>query len=53
MFSYKANAALMFSYKENAICMAGMTMPAGAGVAASHCWNRVWKPGQLINYARF
>ena len=37
----------------NAICMAGMTMPAGAGVAASHCWNRVQKPGQLINYARF
>ena len=27
----------MFSYKANAICMAGMTMPAGAGVAASHC----------------
>ena len=22
----------MFSYKANAICMAGMTMPAGAGV---------------------
>ena len=43
----------MFSYKANAICMAGMTMPAGAGVAASHCWNRVRKPGQLINYARF
>ena len=38
----------MFSYKANAICMAGMTMPAGAGVAASHCWNRVRKPGQLI-----
>ena len=43
----------MFSYKANAICMAGMTMSAGAGVVASHCWNRVWKPGQLINYARF
>ena len=43
----------MFSYKANAICMAGMTMPAGAAVAASHCWNRVRKPGQLINYARF
>ena len=43
----------MFSYKANSICMAGMTMPAGAGVAASHCWNRVRKPGQLINYARF
>ena len=43
----------MFSYKANAICVAGMTMPAGAGVAASHCWNRVRKPGQLINYARF
>ena len=43
----------MFSYKANAICMAGMTMPAGAGVPASHCWNRVRKPGQLINYARF
>ena len=40
----------MFSYKANAICMAGMTMPAGASVAASHCWNRVRKPGQLINY---
>ena len=43
----------MFSYKANAICMAGMTMPAGAGVDASHCWNRVRKPGQLINYVRF
>ena len=43
----------MFSYKANAICMAGMTMPAWAGVAASHCWNRVRKPGQLINYVRF
>ena len=43
----------MFSYKANAICMAGMTMPTGAGVAASHCWNRVRKPGQLINYVRF
>ena len=43
----------MFSYKANAICMASMTMPAGAGVAASHCWNRVQKPGQLINYAPF
>ena len=43
----------MFSYIANAICMAGMTMPAGAGVAASHCWNRVRKPGQLIYYARF
>ena len=43
----------MFSYKANAICMAGMTMPAGAGVTASHCLNRVRKPGQLINYARF
>ena len=45
--------ALMFSYKANAICMADMTMPTGAGVAASHCWNRVLKPGQLINYALF
>ena len=26
----------MFSYKANAICMAGMTMPVGAGHAASH-----------------
>ena len=43
----------MFSYKPNAICMAGMTMPVGAGHAASHCWNRVRKPRQLINYARF
>ena len=43
----------MFSYKANAICMAGMTMPAGAGVAASHYWNRVRRPGQLINYAWF
>ena len=43
----------MFSYKANAICMAGMTMPAGAGVAASHYWNRVPKPRQLINYAPF
>ena len=43
----------MFSYKANAMCMAGMTMPAGAGVVASHCWNRVRKPGQLINCARF
>ena len=43
----------MFSYKANAICMAGMTMPVGASVAASHCWNRVRKPRQLINYARF
>ena len=43
----------MFSYKANAICMADMTMPAWAGVAASHCWNRVRKPGQLINYVRF
>ena len=34
----------MFSYKANAICMAGMTMPAGAGVPASHCWNRVRMP---------
>ena len=33
--------------------MAGMTMPAGAGVAASHCWNRVRKPGQLINMPDF
>ena len=41
----------MFSYKPNAICMAGMTMPVGAGHAASHCWNRVRKPRQLINYA--
>ena len=49
------NSALstMFSYKANAICMAGMTMPTGAGVTASHCWNRARKPGQLINYARF
>ena len=31
----------MFSYKANAICMAGMVMPARAGVAASHNWNRV------------
>ena len=37
----------------NAIYMAGMTMPVGAGHAASHCWNRVRKPRQLINYARF
>ena len=43
----------MFSYKANAICMAGMTMPAGAGEAASHCWNRVRKPGQLINMPDF
>ena len=43
----------MFSYKANAIWMAGMTMPAGAGVAASHCWNRVRKAEQLINYAQF
>ena len=28
--------------------MAGMTMPAGGGVAASHYWNRVRKPGQLL-----
>ena len=28
-------------------------MPAGAGVAKSHCWNRVRKPGQLIYYVRF
>ena len=45
--------ALMFSYKANAICMAGMTMPTGAGAAVSNCWNRVRKPRQLINYARF
>ena len=38
----------MFSYKPNAICMAGMTMPVGAGHAASHCWNRVRKRRQLI-----
>ena len=44
---------LMFSYKANAICMASMAMPAGAGVAASHNWKRNWKPGQLINCARF
>ena len=43
----------MFSYKANAICMAGMTMPARAGVAASHYRNRVRRPGQFINYARF
>ena len=43
----------MFSYKANAICMADMAMPAGAGVAASHNWNRVRKPRQLINYAQF
>ena len=43
----------MFSYKPNAICMAGMAMSVGAGHAASHCWNRVRKPRQLINYARF
>ena len=43
----------MFSYKANAICMAGMTMTTGAGVAASHCSNGVRKPGQLINYVRF
>ena len=30
-----------------------MVMPAGAGVAVQHNWNRVRKPGQLINYARF
>ena len=30
-----------------------MTMPTGAVVAALHYWNRVRKPGQLINYARF
>ena len=31
----------MFSYKANAICMACMTIPAEAGVATSHCWNKV------------
>ena len=43
----------MFSYKANAICMASMTMPAEAGVAASHCWNRVRKPGKLMNMPDF
>ena len=28
----------MFSYKANAICMAGMAMSAGAGVATLHNW---------------
>ena len=39
------NSALSTNvFLQLAICMAGMTMPAGAGVAASHCWNRVRKP---------
>ena len=33
----------MFSYKANGICIASMTMPTGADVAALHCWNRVRK----------
>ena len=33
----------MFSYKANAMCMAGMTMPVGAGHAASHCWNHRYR----------
>ena len=41
----------MFSYKANAICMAGMTMPAGAGLHRTV--GTVRKPGQLINYVRF
>ena len=38
----------MFSYKANAICMAGMAMSAGAGVATSHNWNRVQNPDSSL-----
>ena len=38
----------MFSYKANAICMAGMAMSAGAGVATSHNWNRVQNPDSTL-----
>ena len=38
----------MFSYKANAICMAGMPMSAGAGVATSHNWNRVQNPDSSL-----
>ena len=38
----------MFSYKANAICMTGMAMSAGAGVATSHNWNRVQNPDSSL-----
>ena len=38
----------MFSYKANAICMTGMAMSAGAGVATSHKWNRVQNPDSSL-----
>ena len=38
----------MFSYKANAICMADMAIQAGAGVAASHYWNRVRSPDSSL-----